>query len=157
TAAATTTRISVDVNGADPNNPCSSPSISGDGNLVVFSSFASDLVFNDLNGASDVFLCDVAANTMAIVSNDSSGTEGALASDPGRISADASPLAFASDAATPVAAATNFVRDVFLHDVASGTTTRVSVDSLGGQGDFDSSAPAVSANGQFVAFLSLAD
>ena len=40
---------------------------------------------------------------------------------------------------------TNGTRDVFLHDRQTGSTTRVSVDSFGNQGNFESRQPAISA------------
>jgi hypothetical protein len=40
---------------------------------------------------------------------------------------------------------------------ASALTERVSVSSTGAQGDDDSGLPAISADGRFVAFASLAD
>ena len=49
---------------------------------------------------------------------------------------------------------TNGVRDVFRHDRSSGDTLRVSLDSLGAEGNAASGAPAISADGRFVAFES---
>jgi Tol biopolymer transport system component len=46
--------------------------------------------------------------------------------------------------------------DVFLHDRKRGQTTLLSVSSEGEQGNSESSFPAISANGRFVAFSSLA-
>jgi len=47
--------------------------------------------------------------------------------------------------------------DIFVHDRKSGATTRVSVDSTGAQATGgDSSRPALSGNGRFVAFESVA-
>ena len=48
--------ISVGWNGADPNGPSSSPSVTSDGRFVVFASDANDLVKGDSNGWSDIFL-----------------------------------------------------------------------------------------------------
>ena len=47
--------------------------------------------------------------------------------------------------------------DVFARDRALGATTRISASSLGGEGSGPSFAPAVSADGRIVAFLSAAD
>src|SRR5439155_22417321 len=48
--------------------------------------------------------------------------------------------------------------DVFVRDLASGTTSLVSVKKNGlGGGDDNSSAPTVSSNGHYVAFESAAD
>ena len=50
--------VSVGWNGADPNGPSSTPSVSADGRFVVFASAADNLVKGDTNGWSDVFLRD---------------------------------------------------------------------------------------------------
>src|SRR5262249_9503009 len=49
---------------------------------------------------------------------------------------------------------TNGTNDVFVHDRETGETTRVSVNSLGGQGNGWSSWAAISADGRFVTFES---
>jgi hypothetical protein len=51
-----------------------------------------------------------------------------------------------------VAGDTNGVRDVFLHDLMTGGTTRVSVASDGAQADADCYAPNVGGGGDVVAF-----
>jgi len=73
----------------------------------------------------------------------------ALSSD-GRFSA------FYSDASNLVAGDTNRARDVFVHDGQTGETARVSVDSSGAEANGDSFAPAISADGRYVAFSSSA-
>jgi len=50
--------ISIGWNGADPNGPSSSPSVTSDGRFVVFASEANNLVKGDSNGWSDIFLRD---------------------------------------------------------------------------------------------------
>ena len=52
---------------------------------------------------------------------------------------------------------TNGTPDIFVHDRQTGSTTRVSVDSAGGQGNDESLYdPALSADGRYVAFYSTA-
>ena len=46
---------------------------------------------------------------------------------------------------------------MFVRDRQTGTTTRVSLDSAGNQGNFSSSGPSISADGRYVAFRSFAD
>lgn len=90
------------------------------------------------------------------VSVDSSGTEGDLASGVGgvAISANGQVVAFESKADNLVAGDTNRVSDVFVHDRTTGVTELVSVDSAGNQGNAASQMPAISADGQIVAFTS---
>jgi hypothetical protein len=51
---------------------------------------------------------------------------------------------------------TNFAPDVFVKDLETGTIERVSVSAAGVEGDEGSFAPAISADGRFVAFASSA-
>ena len=70
------------------------------------------------------------------------------------ISADGRYVAFASEASNLVPGDTNGKWDVFVHDRLLGTTERVSVSTGGEEGDYPSEAPAISADGRFVAFFS---
>jgi Tol biopolymer transport system component len=55
----TTTRISVAAGGAQPDEFCTRPAISGDGKTVAFEAGAANLVPGDGNGARDVFVRDL--------------------------------------------------------------------------------------------------
>ncbi|HUE85965.1 MAG TPA: hypothetical protein VMO26_07780 [Vicinamibacterales bacterium] len=94
--------------------------------------------------------------TTTRVSIDPGGSQGNGASESPVISADGRWIAFASAASNLVPDDTNGRRDVFVHDRQTGTTTRVSLASGGVQANHDSSEPAVSADGRWVAFFSLA-
>jgi Tol biopolymer transport system component len=72
------------------------------------------------------------------------------------ISADGRYVAFYSDASNLVLGDTNGARDVFVRDLQTGETTRVSVSSSGAEANGDSFAPALSADGRYVAFSSSA-
>jgi len=72
------------------------------------------------------------------------------------LSADGRYAAFYSDASNLVARDTNGARDVFVRDLQTSETTRVSVSSSGAEANGDSFAPAVSSDGRFVAFASSA-
>jgi Ca2+-binding RTX toxin-like protein len=61
-------------------------------------------------------------------------------------------VAFASSAFNLVPGDTNSTGDIFVRDTLTNTTTRVSVDSAGNQGNSDSTSASISANGRFVAF-----
>ena len=50
----------------------------------------------------------------------------------------------------------NGASDVFVRDIAAGTTARVSVTSAGGEADLGSNEPTISGDGRFVAFTSSA-
>jgi Tol biopolymer transport system component len=74
-AAATTTRVSMDSNGNETSGFNDWPSISGNGSVVAFRSDASNLVIDDFNGQSDIFVHDRQTGQTRRVSVDSTGGE----------------------------------------------------------------------------------
>ncbi|RMG94719.1 MAG: tandem-95 repeat protein [Chloroflexi bacterium] len=70
------------------------------------------------------------------------------------ISSDGRFVAYASDATNLVASDLNAVRDVFVYDRSFETTERISMGVFGAEADGASNAPAISANGRYVAFSS---
>ena len=169
-APGTTERVSVASDGTQADNISGrrgAPTSSADGRLVAFDSLASNLVPGDANGFDDVFVRDRATGTTQRVSVASDGTQGNNISSSPAISGDGRFVAFVSNASNLVPGDTSGVRDIFVHDRATGTTQRVSVSSSGAQGngasggsgatnDVATIAPAISADGRFVAFESLA-
>jgi hypothetical protein len=151
-----TTRVSVDSAGEQGNSESYNPSISADGRFVAFWSYASNLVPGDTNVRDDVFVHDRATGQTSRVSVDSAGVQGNSGSEASSISADGRFVAFKSLASNLVPGDTNGWPDVFVHDRLTGQTSRVSVDSAGVQGNFDSYEPSISADGRFVAFYSIA-
>ncbi len=91
-----------------------------------------------------------------LASVDSSGNQADNASEHSSISADGRFVAFESTATNLVTGDTNNASDVFVRDLQSGTTERVSVDSSEKQGNNASYYPSISADGRFVAFKSFA-
>jgi Tol biopolymer transport system component len=128
------------------------PSLSRDGRYVAFASDASNLADDDTNDVSDVFVRDLDTGTTTRASTDSDGVQVLGGSWEAALSADAHVIAFSSDATSLVPADTNDFRDIFLKDLSSGATTRVSVAAGGAEGDADCFTPAVSADGRYVAF-----
>ena len=152
-----TTRVSVGDNG-QANGASSNARISADGRFVVFTSQATNLVADDTNGVSDVFLRDLASGTTTRLSVSGGGVQGNAASGgaPSGISGDGSVVSFSSGASNLVDNDTNNVRDVFVWSRAGGLE-RVSVASDGTQAAAGSSdTSAVSADGRWVAFSSTA-
>src|SRR6266704_2823299 len=86
------------------------------------------------------------------VAVDSAGAQGNSGSCVPSLSAKGLVLALDSLATNLVAVDTNGDRDVFVHDLTAGQTVRVSVDSVGVQGNFGSFVPSLSANGRWVGF-----
>lgn len=132
------------------------PSVSADGRYVAFTSYASNLVAGDTNGALDVFVRDRSANTTTRVSVSSSGAQGNGGSEQPSISENGRYVAFTSYADNLVARDSNLTYDVFVRDLLRRTTVRVSVSSSEAAGNDRSLRPAISADGRYVAFESRA-
>lgn len=148
------TRVSISSAGAQANGHSYDPSVSADGSVIAYTSGASNLVSDDTNGAHDVFAFDVDTGTTTRVSVSSDGAQANDGSGSPAVSADGSTIAYASTASNLVAGDTNGSADVFIFDVATGTTTRVSVASDGSQSNSDSYEPAISADGSRIAYFS---
>ena len=149
-----TERVSVATDGAQANAASSAEAISADGRFVVFSSDASNLVPNDSNERSDVFVRDRQTGVTTRVSVSSDGTQGDLNSGAESISADGRFVTFASDASNLVAGDTNQNTDVFVYDRQTGATERVSIASDGSQGNDGSFDSQISDDGRVVSFAS---
>jgi Tol biopolymer transport system component len=156
TVANTTRCLSVDSNGTPGNSFSGLPSISADGRYVAFVSDASNLVNGDTNGADDIFVYDTVANTTRRVSVGDNGTEGNNDSWSPSISADGRYVAFSSNANNLVSGDTNGTDDIFVYDTVANTPRRVSVDDNGTQGNYLSYISSISADGSYVAFMSVA-
>jgi Tol biopolymer transport system component len=151
-----TERVSVATGGAQANGRSGLPSISADGRFVAFGSEASNLVRGDSNRVEDVFVHDRETRQTRRVSVSSRGVQGQGESWEARISADGRRVAFTSRAANLVARDRNGRADVFVHDLVTGATTRVSMSSTGEEAVGFSFDPGISADGRFVTFSSSA-
>jgi len=148
-----TTLVSVDSAGVQGNEGSFTPSISADGRYVAFASDATALVAGDHNRAEDVFVHDRRTGRTVKVSEASDGRPGNGNSYSPAISADGRFVAFASEATNLVRGDTNGATDIFVHDLATGRTVRVSVASNGAQSDGDAFTPSISGDGRYVAFI----
>ncbi|MDB5295279.1 MAG: hypothetical protein JWO31_1262 [Phycisphaerales bacterium] len=156
-----------------PGNASSEPTISKDGNLVSFTTFAGNLGVIDTNKANDVFVRNMGsttafagtpnalapgANRLVSVATGAAVTTGNGLSFDSWISEDGRYISFRSDASDLVAPGVdaNNVRDTYLRDVQTGTTTLVSVNQAGVAANAASDSNSVSGNGRFVSFQSKA-
>lgn len=151
-----TTRVSVDSNGSEGGASSTSPALSGDGNIVAFESSSINLVENDMNLMTDVFVHDRSSGATTRVSVDSNGVEGNGQSNRPAINGDGLIIVFQSRATNLVLNDTNTAEDIFAHDRLSGTTIRVSVNSQGEQANNDSENPDITPDGRYVVFSSFA-
>lgn len=143
--------------GADgPGNGVSSfARLSGDGRYVVFQSRASNLVADDTNGVTDVFVYDRAAGVMRRVSVGSDGAESDGASITPAISDDGRYVAFASRATNLVAPpAGGAFEQIYVADWQTQSVQLASINDQGVPGNAISFLPDLTADGGQVAFKS---
>jgi Tol biopolymer transport system component len=153
--ARTIVRVSVTSAGQQADNASGSPAITPDGRFVAFESSALLLPGETEDFASDVYLRDLQAGTTEGISTATTGF--VRHSVAPTISADGRFVAFQSWDGGLVPGDTNDRYDIFVFDRTTGSYERVSVDSAGGQADDDSLGPAMTPDGRFVAFTSLAE
>ncbi|MCL4275952.1 MAG: PD40 domain-containing protein [Anaerolineales bacterium] len=147
-------RVSVASDGAQGNGFSYSGQISANGNIVVFDSDSSNLVPDDTNGHTDVFLRNLAGGTTVRVSLNATGEQGDSGSGGPSVSADGRFVAFESDAGNLVEGDTNGYMDIFVKDMQTGGVKRVSVASGGAEANENSSYPSISGDGRYVVFTS---
>lgn len=152
----TTSRVSVATGGGEANGASTAPSISGDGRYVAFTSDADNLVTDDANAYSDVFIHDTLTGVTERISTSTAGDNGNLPAGAPSMSWNGRFVAFYSLANNLVAGDTNGWWDVFVKDRSNGYTQRVSISSGGTESDGMSHEPAISFDGRYVAFASAA-
>jgi len=148
--------VSASPNGTLGNGDSNSPAISADGRFIAFSSSADNLVIDDTNGLRDVFVKDRISGYVWRVSAAANGEQANGVSNNPTISANGRYIAFESAASNLVANDTNDVFDIFVFDMVTGKTERVSLSSSAEQANLGSVNSSISANGRFVAFASWA-
>jgi Tol biopolymer transport system component len=145
-AAGNTTPLSLAAVGGFANNNSLTPTISGDGTVAVWQSFATNLVAGDTNGRSDVFVRDLATDTTERVSLSAAGAQLTGPFDTfdmsPDVSADGRHVVWVSALANVVPEVTTGGVRVYRRDRTAATTELVAA------GD----NPSISADGRFVAF-----
>ena len=153
-AGATTRLVSIGQGGTPADGGSSFASMAGENGLIAFQSVATNLVADDTNKASDIFVADQGGAITRV----SVGPGGVQADGPSitpSLSADGRCVAFASAATNllPGGLDANRVLDIYV--ACDGVVTcRASVSSTGAEPDQMSFLPALSADGTIVAFKS---
>lgn len=131
------------------------PSASRAARYFAFESFKLPVVPGD-EFTDDVFVRDRVRSATIRVSEGLNGAQGDGQSIAPAVSADGRYVAFLSNSTNLVTGDTNAAVDVFVRDLKTDTTTRVSVSGDGDQqnskGTGFRSAPAISADGRYIAF-----
>ncbi|MGI8800698.1 MAG: TolB family protein, partial [Solirubrobacteraceae bacterium] len=155
-------RVSTGGGGAQADGPSSNPSINADGRSVTFASSSTNLAGRLPKPFEQVYVHDMLANRTDLISiGRRNKRQNAAVSPPftqvSSVSADGRFVAFDSDATNLTRRRSNGHTNVFVRDRFKHTTTMVSLSSPGTAGNDDSFSPAISPDGHFVIFDSLAD
>lgn len=152
--------------GAHANEPSFGAAISANGRYVAYVSLANPVAPGGTYGYWNVFLRDRSTGKVQRVSVKPGDEPGRISSSPSAfslaaapspaISADGRYVAFSSDASNLIAGDTNGETDIFVRDTVRGTTERVSLPAVAVQANGGSHEPALSADGRYVVFYSLA-
>lgn len=145
-------RVSIFLGNGQANNASRKPAVSGNGRFIAFHSQADNLVSNDTNGYSDIFIHDRDTSETTRVSVSSTGEEANNASWFPTISGDGRYVAFESVASNLVTNDTGG-NDIFVHDRDTGQTSLASLSTDGEQFTV-SRNPALSEDGSIVTFSS---
>jgi len=138
--------------GAEPNGHSETPAVSADGRFVAFVSEATNMITNDGNNYKDVFLYEMANNSLMRISNGMGGSTPNEESVQPSISRNGEYVVFTSVAGNLVLNDTNNASDVFLFNRINGTLIRI--QGAAGQPNGNSSDAVISADGAYVAFIS---
>lgn len=149
-------RISISTFGDPGNDDSLLPSISDNGRLVAFMSYATNLSSGTVKGYLQIFLRDREAGTTVLVSKTPDGAEANSTSAEPRISGDGSRIVFWSYSTDLVPGDTNRDADVFVYDVQTGTVARASVSQSSIEANSVSFEPTISRDGRHISFTSLA-
>ena len=149
-----TDRVSVDSSGTAGNGVSSTPSINSDGSLVAFVSQSTNFV-TGVNGF-QIYVHNRRTNQVEVISRDNNTTtvnEGdGVSSDPA-ISGDGRFVVFVSQSTNLVTGVSG--QQVYLRDRQTVQTTLISKSSSGATSNgLVNSSPAISGDGQFIAFVS---
>lgn len=135
------------------------PRLSPDGTKVLFHSDGSNLGPTDTNGRRDIYLRDVDTGATTLISENAAGSDaGDDESWNPQFDPDGSHVLFTSDATDLSPITTSGRSDLYLRDLATGTTTLVTVAADGsGGGDGNTDAGEFSPDGGKILFTSYAD
>ena len=154
--AGVTRRVSLNRKGRQAAEGGGRPSLSATGRFVAFSSTSRDLVPGHQHYAQDAYLRDLLTGAVRRVSTGWDGSPADGFSTPFGISDDGRRVVFESSARNLVPGDGNDASDVFVYDVRTRRTTRVSVADGGAEADSYSLGGRLSADGRYAAFGSAA-
>ena len=149
-------RLTIGWDGGESDGDSVAPSMSADGQFIVFQSTATNLVRNDqtdrISRPFNIFLYSAITGDVVRLSRTPDGGLPNGESFAPSISADGRYVAFESRASNFGPFDRNGRKDIYVVETSSGRIELVSIDAAGGQFNSDSFQPSISGNGQRVAF-----
>ncbi|PPD11412.1 type I secretion C-terminal target domain-containing protein, partial [Methylophilus sp.] len=156
--------VTKDINGNFYNGNSISASFSPDGNSIIFSSAATNIVpvSNGQHGypVGQVYIKNLLTGQVQLVSTNAEGVQGNDGSGGYGFSPDGVHVLISSYATNLIPGSTNlFTNDIFLKNIITGEIQRITSDSDGNAGDYlinsNSESPSFSADGRYVIFSSI--
>jgi len=165
--------VSVNQSGNPADGANANPGISADGRYVVFDSNSANLVLNDTNNTTDIFVRDLQINTTQRINVSSTGNqanENSFINSTHAISDDGRYVVFHSLATNLVPGVSPPPRppnwpsiatgweEAYVHDLQTGTTELVSLNvpfTVDLSGQISTKVASISGNGRYVAFTSI--
>jgi hypothetical protein len=142
--------LSKDINGGRSNDVNSTPAINCDGSIITFSSNATNLVPNDTNAKTDIFLVNRTGGhdirNLTLSGNNNSYIGG--------LSCDGNFASFSSEATNLVLNDTNSREDGFRYNRLTDTTELISKSTSGQIGNGKTTGISLSGDGRYVVFSS---
>jgi Tol biopolymer transport system component len=147
-------RVSRPVAGTNNDVGTDRSAMSADGRYIAYAAATDETAPGVIDG---IYRYDTAQNVRVLVSQSTGGLPANNSSGEPAIDSTGRYVAFSSDADNLVANDTNGATDVFVRDLATNTTTRVSVTAAGGELPDASTSPSISSDGRYVAFIANTD
>lgn len=151
-------KASNSASGGDADDANYRPAVSGNGRFVVYSSDATNIIENDVNGFTDIFLYDRLNGKTELVSITSFGEQLNAGSSlfNNSVSDDGRYIAFTTTATNISFESTNGLMLAYVHDRVSGMTTLVSKSSGGAIPNSSCTRARISGDGRFIIYSSTA-
>ncbi|WOH39431.1 thrombospondin type 3 repeat-containing protein [Thalassotalea fonticola] len=149
--------VSKNAAGVKGNGYSYTPSVSGDGGYVTFSSRSTNLDAADTDTREDIYVYDRQDDVLELVSKSTAGVKGNYDSNKPSISANGRYVAFSSFATNLDATDTVIGYDIYVYDRQDDVLELMSKSTAGVVGNSASNRPSISGDGRYVAFYSLAD
>lgn len=137
---------------SEPNGESSQPKISGDGNYIVFSSNASNLVPGIVTSGKQVFRYKVATSEISLVSRDAGGLAGNADSYGATVSYSGRFVSYVSESSSIVSGASAGKAAVVIFDALNSSSIRGNTNAEGIGADGSARDALLSANGRVVTF-----